>query len=256
MNLLLYIGLFLSGSLLASTDLLLSTQHISITRQNETGWQHDLSVKHDLGRKWSAGLGGTYVERFSFFEKRYGAFLGYQASERLSLEARYYLGENDNEILPRDQKILSAYYSLFPGLTPYIYYRDNRYSVTRVHEARLGMEIEKIPHVILIPQVMFGKATFESPGGTETIHNYGLRAMYYVEKTFTAFIFGYRGKEASQGIVGTSNILVDTRTGGLGGSWYLNDIFRAELVFDHTDYDQLKNQFLTTTLNLYWTVDK
>lgn len=255
MNLLLYIGLFLSGSLYASTDLLLSTQHVSITRQNETGWQHDLSVKYDLGRKLYAGLGGTYLERFDFFEKRYGAFVGYKASDRLTFEARYYMGENDNEILPRDQKILSAYYALAPGFTPYVFYRDNRYSVTRVHEARLGMEIEKIPHVILIPQVMFGKATFEAPAGTETIHNYGLRAMYYDEKKFSVFIFGYRGKEASQGIVGTSNILVDTKTGGLGGSWYFKDNFRTELVFDHTDYKQLKNQFLTTTLNLYWTVD-
>jgi hypothetical protein len=151
--------------------------------------------------------------------------------------------------------MLSAYYSLAPGFTPYIFYRDNRYSVTRVHEARLGMEIEKFPHIIIIPQLMLGKATFKSPAGTETLHNYGLRAMYYEERKFTVFLFGYRGKEASQGIVGASNILVDTKSGGLGGSWYFKDNFRTELVFDHTDYRQLKNQFLTTTLNLYWTVD-
>lgn len=252
---LLYIGLLLSGSLFATTELFLSTQHISITRQNETAWQHELGVKQDLGRKIFAGVTGTYIERFSFFEKRYGAFVGFRPSDRVTLEARYYLGEGDNEILPREQRMLSAYYSLAPGFTPFVFYRDNRYSVTRVHEGRLGMEIEKIPHVILIPQLMFGKATFATPAGTETIHNYGLRAMYYEEKKFTAFVFGYRGKEASQGIVGRSNILVDTRTGGLGGSWYFSDNFRAEMVFDHTDYQQFKNQFLTTTLNLYWTVD-
>lgn len=255
MNLLLYIGLVLSGSAFASTDFLLSTQHLSITRQNETGWQHDLSGKHDLDRKTYVGLTGTYLERFSFFEKRYGAFVGHKVNDRLSVEARYYLGEGDNEILPREQKILSAYYSLARGLTPFLFYRDNRYSVTRVHEARFGMEIEKISNIILIPQVMLGKATFESPAGTESIYNYGLRAMYYEEKKYTAFVFGYTGKEASQGIVGASNILVDTRTAGLGGSWYFKDNFRAEFVFDHTDYEQLKNQFLTTTLNLYWTVD-
>ena len=256
MNLLLFIGLLLSGTLSASTDFLLSTQHATITRQNETGWQHELFAKHDLGRKFSAGLSGTYLERFTFFEKRAGAFLGYKASDKLTLQAHYHLGERDNEILPREQRALSAYYALGSGLTPYAVYRDHRYSKTRVHMLNLGMEIEKIPYVILIPQIMMGNATFDGPASTETIHNYGLRAMYYVEKKFTAFVFGFRGKEATQGIVGIgSNELVDTRTGGLGGSWHFKDNFRAELVFDHTDYEQLKNQFLTTTLNLYWTVE-
>lgn len=255
MNLLLFIGLALSGTLMASTDFYLTTQHITITRQNETGWQHELSGKHDLNRKLYAGLNGTYVERFTFFEKRYGAFVGFRPSDKLTLEARYYLGEGDNEILPRDQRVLSAYYALAPGFTPYLVYRDNRYSITRVHMANLGMEIEKIPNIILIPQVMVGKATFKQPAGTEDIHNYGLRAMYYVDKKFTAFIFGFRGKEASQGIIGRSNELVDTRTGGFGGSWFFTDNFRVEGVFDHTDYKQFDNQFLTTTLNLYWTVN-
>lgn len=256
MNLLLFIGLALSGTLFASTDFLLSSQHISITRQNETGWQHELFGKHDLGRKISVGLSGTYLERFDFYEKRFGAFVGYKATDKLTLQAHYHLGVNDNEILPREQRALSAYYALSSGLTPYLVYRDHRYSETRLHMVNLGMEIEKIPYIILIPQVMIGNATFSSPAGTETVNNYGLRAMYYVEKKFTAFVFGFRGKEATQGIVGVaSNELVDTRTGGLGGSWYFKDNLRAEIVFDHTDYEQLKNQFLTTTLNLYWTVE-
>ncbi len=244
--------LLLSGTSFA-TDLFVSSQHISINRQNETGWQHELQVKQDLSRKVYAGAGATYIERFSFFEKRYGAFVGYKPSDRLSVEARWYRGENDNQILPRDQKILSAYYAAAPGLTPYVVYRDYRYSVTRVHLASLGMEIEKFPNIILIPQVMMGKATFSTPAGTENIYNYGLRAMYYIEKKFTTFVFGFKGREASQGIVGQSNVVVDTLSGGLGGSYFFRDDLRAELVFDHTNYKQLKNQFLTTTLNLYWT---
>ncbi|MES2526046.1 MAG: hypothetical protein V4598_03130 [Bdellovibrionota bacterium] len=255
MNFLLFAILFASGTAMSSTDFYLSTTHVNITRQNEEGWQHELSGKHDLGRKVYVGLNGTYLERFSFFEKRYGAFLGYKASDRLTLEARYYLGEGDNEILPREQKVLSAYYSVAPGFTPYLVYRDNRYSITRVHMMNLGMEIEKIPNIILIPQVMSGKATFASPSGTENIYNYGLRAMYYIEKKFTAFVFGFQGKEASQGIVGRSNVLVDTKTAGFGGSWFFRDNFRVEGVLDHTDYKQFRNQFVTTTLNLYWTVD-
>ena len=246
----------LSGTLRASTDFLLSSQHVTITRQNETGWQHEIFGKHDLGRKFSAGLSGSYLERFNFFEKRFGTFVGYKATDKLNIQAHFHLGDGDNQILPREQRALSAYYALADGFTPYFVYRDHRYSETRVHMANLGMEIEKIPYVILIPQFMLGKATFAGPASTETIHNYGLRAMYYVEKKFTAFLFGFRGKEATQGIVGGgSNELVDTRTGGLGGSWYFHDNLRAEIVFDHTDYDQLKNQFLTTTLNLYWTVE-
>ncbi len=256
MYLLLFIGLMLSDTLFASTEFLLSSQHITITRQNETGRQHEVFAKHDLDRKISAGLSGTYLERFAFFEKRAGAFLGYKPTDRLSLQVHYHLGEGDNEILPREQKAITAYYAIASGFTPYFVYRDHRYSETRVHMANLGMEIEKIPYLILIPQVMVGNATFESPASTETIHNFGLRAMYYVEKKFTAFVFGFRGKEATQGIVGVgSNELVDTRTGGLGGSWFFKENLRAELVFDHTDYEQLKNQFLTTTLNIYWTVE-
>lgn len=255
MNYLLLIALIWSGSILASTDLLLSSQNVSITRQNETGWQHELSVRTDVGRKTNAGLSGTYLERFSFFEKRFGGFLTYRPSDRLTVEGRYYLGENDNEILPREQRLLTAYYAAAPGYTPYLSYRDYRYSVTRVHMANLGMEIEKFANILLIPQVMAGRATFSTPAGTESIYNYGLRAMYYVEKKFTAFLFGYQGREASQGIVGRSNTLVDTRSGGGGGSWYFTDRIRAELVFDHTNYKQLKNRFITSTLNLYWTVD-
>lgn len=255
MNLLLFIGLSLSGTLFASTDVLLSTQHISITRQNETGRQHELFVKHDLNRKFSAGLSGTYLERFSFSEKRFGTYVRYNANSKLNLLAHYHLGEGDNEILPREQRALSAYYAIAKGYTPYVVYRDHRYSQTRVHMANLGMEIETIPFMIIIPQVMIGNATFDSPAGTETVHNFGIRAIYYVEKKFNAFVFGFRGNEATQGIVGIgSNELVDTRTGGLGGSWYFKDNLRAELSFDHTDYEQLKNQFLTTTFNLHWTV--
>lgn len=240
----------------ASTDFLLSSQHLSITRSNEEGWQHELVARHDFGRKTNAGISGTYLERFSFFEKRFGGFITQKLNDRLTVEARYYMGMNDNEILPRDQRQLSAYYALAPGFTPYIYLRDYRYSVTRVNMATIGMEIEKIPSIILIPQFMAGRATFSSPASTEGIYNYGLRAMYYQEQKFTAYVFGYMGREASQGIVGrTANFLVDTKTAGLGGSYYWTENFRTEFVVDHTDYDQLKRQFIMSTLNLYWTVN-
>jgi hypothetical protein len=255
MNFLLFVILFLSGTAMSSSHFFFSSQYLNIARQNEIGWLNEISGRHDLGRKLSVGINGTYLERFSFFEKRFGAFVGYKVGDKLNFEARYYLGESDNEILPREQKVFSAYYSAAPGLTPYLVYRDNRYSMTRVHMLNLGMEIEKFANWILIPQVMVGRATIASPASSEDVYNYGMHAIYYVEKKFSAFIFGYQGKEASQGIVARSNLLVDTRTGGLGGSWYFTDDFRAEVIFDHTDYEQLKNQFISTTLNLYWMVE-
>jgi hypothetical protein len=65
-------------------------------------------------------------------------------------------------------------------------------------------------------------------------------------------LFAFRGVEASQGIVGKSNFLIDTKSGGLGASYYFIPQLKTELTVDHTDYQQLKNQFLTTTLNLVW----
>ncbi|MFL5786199.1 MAG: hypothetical protein ACJ76H_16390 [Bacteriovoracaceae bacterium] len=254
MNFLLVAVLAWSGTILASTDFFSSTQHISITRNNDTGWQQELQGKYDFNRKLSGGLGGSYLQRFSFYEKRFGGFVGYRFTDRLSVEARMYFGEEGNHILPRRQGILTAYYSLGCGWTPYLVYRDYRYSSTHVNMVNLGLEIETIPHFIFVPQVMIGNATFSGPATTEAVNSYGLRVMYYEEKKYTAFIYGARGKEAAQGIVGASNILVDTRTAGLGGSYFITEGLRAELVFDHTDYEQLKTQFLTTTLNLFWTV--
>ena len=79
-----------------------------------------------------------------------------------------------------------------------------------------------------------------------------MKLAYYREKFYSLCIFGYKGVEASQGIVGKSNFLIDTASGGLGGSYHFIPQFKTELILDHTDYKQLKNQFLTTTLNLVW----
>lgn len=228
-----------------------TTQHLSISRQNETGWQQDLTAKIDVSRTFDVGLQGTYLERFDFYEKRAGGFLVARPNEKLSLEARYLVG-NGNEILPLKQGILSAYYSLAQGLTPYLFYRDTKYSVTHLNTGTFGMEIEKIRHVILIPQVVYGKATFESPAETKDVYNFGLRAIYYQENSFSLMIFGYLGKEASQGIIGASNILVDTKTLGLGAGYFIIPHLKLDLIVDHTDYDQLKTQFTTTTLNFVW----
>jgi len=227
----------------------LVTQHLSLKRQHKTGWQSDLIAKATLSRKWEAGLQGTYLERFNFFEKRAGAFAFYRPNDRLTLEARYLQGSG-NQILPERQYHLHAYYALAQGLAPFLFYRDMKYSVTRLHAVNLGLEIEKIRSFIIIPQIMMGKATFNSPADTKNVYNYGLKVIYYQELRFSLFAFGYKGKEAAQGIIGASNQLIDTLSGGAGAGYYFRPATKAELVVDHTNYKQLKNQFLTTTLNL------
>ena len=141
-----------------------------------------------------------------------------------------------------------------PGYSPFLTYRHAQYSVTDVNSFQAGLEIEKIRNIILIPQALLGSATFKSPADTKGIYNIGLRAVYYQEKIFSLFAFGFMGKEASQGIIGKSNILVDTKTFGGGAGYHITQDFRGELIVDHTDYEDLNNQFITTTLNLIWVI--
>ncbi len=227
------------------------TQHIDLRRQNQTGWQQDILGKMTVTRKWDVGVQGTYLERYSFYENRGGMFALYHPNESLTLEAKVLVGGN-NQILPRLQSSLSAYLALFDGFTPFATYKDIRYSVTRLHNGTLGAEIEKFTNILIIPQVMFGKASFDAPKSTRDVHSYGLRLAYYREKFYSLFLFGYKGVEASQGIVGKSTFLIDTTSGGFGASYHFVPQLKTELIVDHTNYEQLKNQFVTTTLNLVW----
>lgn len=227
------------------------TQSVNLRRQKETGWQQDITGTFELSRKFDVGFQGTYLERFNVYDKRAGAFVTFRPNDRLSLQARYLVG-NGNEILPEQQSTLSAYYSLARGLAPYLFYRDSKYSVTRAHTANVGMEIEKVKYFIFIPSFMMGKATFQSPAKTENLYNFGLRAIYYREGNYSVSLFGYKGREASQGIIGKSTQLVDTTTGGMSFTWNLSSDLKAEIVVDHTDYDQLNTEFVTSMLNLTW----
>jgi hypothetical protein len=242
---------FLSASAMAH-EIQSLTQHVNIQRQNQEGWQQDLIGKVTASRKWDLGLQGTYLERFDLYEKRAGMMAAYRPTEAWTLEAKYLAATNKTEILPRNQAQLGAYFAYAPGLTPYLSYRDSKYSVTHLNQGALGIEIEKFQNILLIPQVMYGKVTFASPAQTRDIHNFGLRAIYYREKIYSLFLFGNKGTEASQGIIGESNIIVNTLTGGFGGSYYFVPQLKTELIVDYTDYHELKNQFLTTTLNLVW----
>lgn len=251
MKLLLLI-LFLSTSTVFAHDVALVTQHVAIRKQSISAWQQDVLARAVVSPVLDLGLQATYLERFDFHENRYGGFLIYHPSTALTVEGRYLRGERENEILPKDEYNISAYYALAPGFTPFLIYRDVDYSITELHTLNLGLEIEKIRHFIIVPQVMFGSATFERPSETKNVHNVGLRIMYYREQDYSLFIFGSKGEEASQAIIGRRSILVSTLTGGAGAGYFVTPALRAELLVDHTDYEEINNQFLTTTLQLRW----
>jgi hypothetical protein len=242
--------LLISCSSLAHEVRLIS-HFIKINRQNQTAWQTDVLAKATLNRKFELGAQASYLERFNEQDRAAGPYLAWRVAPWLGLEAGYLQGSG-NEIMAQNLLYINAYYALEPGYSPFLLYRSARYSVTQLQAATLGIEIERLKNLIFIPQVMLGKATFQSPGKTDDVYNYGMRVIYYVEGSFGVFTYAHMGKEASQGIIGRSSILVDTLTGGLGGSYVLRPDLKAELAIDHTDFAQLNNQFITTTLNLSW----
>lgn len=227
------------------------TQYLNIRRTDQVGWLQDIIARANVNTKFDIGAQATYLERFDLYEKRMGGFVTYRPNNAWTFEARYLQGMG-SQILPEKQTTLSAYHALSEGLSPFLFYRDSRYSVTTVHTANLGLEIEKIPSIVIIPSFTVGRATFNSPAKSDDVYNYGVKALYYKENRYSFSAWAYKGREASQGIVGVSTILVDTFSGGLGAAYWFAEGFRAELLFDHTDYDQLKTEFHTTTLNLSW----
>ncbi|MFP5384598.1 MAG: hypothetical protein ACLGHN_00870 [Bacteriovoracia bacterium] len=222
---------------------------MNLRKQNEAGLQQDLIARFKINRKFDIGAQGTYLERFDLYEDRVGAFVTARPLEGWTFEARYLQGMG-NRILPEKELNLSVYHSFALGLSPFLYYRDARYSLTHLHAVNVGMEIEKIPNLIIIPSFMGGKATFKDPAETESVYSFGLRVIWYKEAHCSFSAFSYKGKEASQAVIGRSSELVDTLSGGLSAAWYFSPEWRAELVFDHTDYDELQTEFHTTTLNL------
>lgn len=227
------------------------TQYLNIRKTDQVGWMQDVIGRANVNEKFDVGAQATYLERFDLYEKRAGGFVTYRPNNRWTFEARYLQG-NGNKILPEKQTTLSGYMAAAPGYSPFLFYRDSRYSVTTVHTANLGLEIEKVANFIFIPSVTLGRATFKSPAQSDDVYSYGLKALYYKERKFSITAWAYKGREASQGIIGVSTILVDTLSGGLGVGYWFTEGIRGELLFDHTNYDQLKTEFHTTTLNLSW----
>ena len=228
------------------------TQHIKLNRQNKSAWQTDFLAKAILSPRWEAGLQATYLERFDLYENRAGAFVVFSPLPNLIIEARYLKGDSEAEILAQDQYSLSLYQSLTDGISPYLLYQNSLYSITHLQTIRLGLEIEKIRSLIIIPQVMLGQAQFKDPTEVREVNSFGLKVIYYQEQLYSFSLYGYKGIEASQALVGRSSQTIETKTVGVGGGYYFFNSIKTELLFDYTDLGKLNNQFLTSTLNLVW----
>ncbi len=234
-----------------AAEMLYSVQHLKLKKFNFTGWEHDVFAKTNLSQNLIAGLEGSYVERFSLYETTYGGLMGYKFTDKFYVEAHYNQGIGNKLLTERQTQIIS-YYSLFPGVAPFIILKDKRYSDTKLLDFTLGAEIEKWPHILIIPQAMIGKSKFKSDNSQETIYSYSLKAIYYTEDKFSIFAYGSRGLESAQSITGASlsNQRIHTLTGGAGGSYNIFKNLKAEISVDHTDYHEIKDQFITSTFSL------
>ena len=250
-TLILFFILFLSGSAF-SHEIQFVGQHLKINLQQETAWQSDVLARATVNSKWEAGLQATYLDRFDFHEKRIGALLYYRPIPSLKLEAKYLKGEEGVEILPKDHYFLNVYHSLAQGISPFLIYQNALYSTTHLQTIRFGIEIEKIKKIILVPMVMLGQSQLKDPGEVHEVNSFGLKAFYFEELNYFLSLFAFKGLEISQAVTGVSGDSITTTTGGFGlGKWFFQD-FKAEFIFDYTDYDELNNQFLSSTLNLVW----
>lgn len=246
-----FLAVFLSTFAFAH-EVQMVTQHLKLNRQNASAWQSDLLARATFTPKFEAGLQGTYLERFDLYEKRAGGFFVFKPTPTLTLEAKYLKGDGVVEILPKDQYLITLYHSLAQGYSPFVTYQNSLYSITHLQSMKLGMEIEKFEHFIVIPQVMLGQAQFRDPGDVKEINSLGVRVIYYEEQKYSVTGFAYQGLEASQGIVGRSTSTIATKSIGGGGAYYFIPNVKTELLFEYLDLGKLNNQFLTTTLNLAW----
>lgn len=234
-----------------ATEIQWSTQHVNLKKQNQSGWQHNLTGKKNVTPELTLGLSGSYLKKFNLYDNSYGGLIGIKINEKTYVELMYNQGMG-NKILPKRDSNLVSYYALTNGLTPFLVLKDSRYSDTKVQSASLGIEIEKWPNFLFIPQLMLGGSEFNSDRSNESVYSFGLRAIYYTENKFSMFAFGSKATEASQGITGAvvNNIKITSTTGGIGGSYYLLDSLKSEFSVEHTDYREIKNQYITSVLSL------
>lgn len=242
--------LALTSTTLCAHTVSLNTQYLKLYRQNEVGKQVLINARGDINPRWGFILNGAYLERFDLYERRLGTGLVFSPQAGTTTEVTYSKAAAGSEILPSEQLIGTIYQSITHGTSAFLTIWDARYSQTRVNLARLGLELEKIKNITLIPQVSLGQATFRDPQESREVNNLQFKVIYHRENNYFISLLAAQGIEASQGIVGRSSETVRTRTGALGAGFYIFEHTKAEALFEYIDFKQLKNQFLTSSVGL------
>ncbi len=242
---------FLSGTLHAS-ELNFSQQYLHINKSGKTGHLSQLAVKTHTTNDLSVGISANYLERFDLYETSIGPQLIYKLNDQLALEAKYLKAQSGSEILATDQYFLSLYMSHSPGYSSAFSYQNSKYSVTDLQWFRWGLEIEKFKHFIIIPYALIGQAHFHRPFNSREVNSFGAKVISQHLDQYRFIAFASKGIEASQGLIGRSSQTIETKTIGGGIGRNLSHNIKMDALFDYTDLGKLKNQFLTTTLNLNW----
>jgi hypothetical protein len=242
---------FLSGTLHAS-ELNFSQQYLHINKTGKAGHLSQLAVKTHTTDNLSVGISANYLERFGLYETSIGPQLIYKLNDELALEAKYLKAQSGSEILATDQYFLALYKAHSPGYSSAFSYQNSKYSLTHLQWIRWGLEIEKFKHLIIIPYALIGQAHFHRPFNSREVNSFGAKIISQHLDQYRFLAFASKGIEASQGLIGRLSQTIETKTigGGIGHN-FSNDI-KIDALFDYTDLGKLKNQFLTTTLNLNW----
>lgn len=238
----------------AFADVFQSTSQYSNIKQynqHKNGFFQEILARTTLSRKLDIGIQGSYLERFDLFEKTAGVNLNHTFNDFWTIDFTYLMGHG-NKILPEIQSNINLYHRYSEGISPFVFIRQSAYSLTNVTSLSLGTEIEKIPHLIFIPTLGIGKATFKTPAITNDINNFGLKIIYYTENKYAFSIFASVGKEASQAVIGANSRLIDTQLTGLSIAYYIISQLKTEIILDNTKYQQLDTNFQNSTLNLTW----
>lgn len=250
MKFILLLALLLTSSLLWAHEVTVSGSYLKMQKQNKSGRQVGVDGHVDLNDSQRLHLGGQYLERFDLFERL--ALVGFeQKFENYYLKFDAEFGHN-GRILPHHRYSVGSGQSLFEGISLYEEFRTAQYTKTQLNEFIFNIEIEKIPSIVLIPTIRLGNAHFTGPNGTQKTFTYGLKVLYYREDVGQAWISLSKGQEPAQAVLGSFNEVLRSKTAAVGGKYIWNSSLSSGLSFEYTDYDLIKNQFVTTTLTTTW----
>lgn len=246
-----FLTLFLLSALTASAhDITVMGSYLKMQRYNKSGRQTGIDGHVDINDRQKLHLGAQYLERFNLFERM--ALVGFeQKFEDFYVKFDAEFGHN-GRILPHHRFSIASGQSLFQGISLYEEFRTAQYTKTQLNEFIFNLEIEKISSFVLIPSVRLGNANFTGPSGTQKLFTYGLKALYYREDTGQVWIGLTKGQEPAQAVLGSFNEVLRSKTAAIGGKYNWNSLVNSGLSFEYTDYDLIKNQFVTTTLTTTW----